>query len=167
MKAYNCKKKKKKKKHYKWFNYILLYHTQTARQTQRWGHTVCAVEINFHTNFINKQKLGCASLALTWRICELAQRISGSPPQNLMFEPAFNPEMRWLLFSESVYVTGFIYLFVLFMRIAERSSKRQLVSGRFLHGMAHIIPEQHVNMGIVIISLALYSVRGQRPVMHG
>jgi len=30
--------------------------------------------------------------------------------------------------------------------------------------MAHIIPEQYVNMGIVIISLALYSVTGQRPV---
>jgi len=51
------------------------------------------------------------------------------------------------------------------MRIAERSSKRQLVSGRCLrNGMAHIIPEQYVNMGIVIISLALYSVTGQRPV---
>lgn len=31
-------------------------------------------------------------------------------------------------------------------------------------GMAHIILEQHVNMGIVIVLLALYSVRGQRPV---
>lgn len=166
MKAYNCKKKKKSIiNDLITFCFITL---QTARQTQRWGHTVCAVEINFHTHFINKQKLGCASLAHTWRICELARRISGSPPQNLMFEPAFNPEMRCLLFSESVHVTGFIYLLWLFMRIAVRSSKRQLVSGRFLgNGMAHIIPEQHVNMGIVIISLALYSVRGQRPVMHG
>jgi len=117
--------------------------------------------------FINKQKLGCASLTHTWRICELSHRISGSPPQNLMFEPAFNPEMRCLFFSESVICMWlvFIYLFLLFMRIAERSSKRQLVSGRCLrNGMAHIIPEQYVNMGIVIISLALYSVTGQRPV---
>lgn len=43
-----------------------------------------------------------STLILSINKSELAHRISGSPPQNLMFEPAFNPEMRCLLFSESV-----------------------------------------------------------------
>jgi len=50
MKAYKCKKRKEKNiiNDLITFCFITL---QTARQTQRWGHTVCAVEINFHTNF--------------------------------------------------------------------------------------------------------------------